>query len=185
MMNFTTLSLADIEALFERRGAEQYSGEPVTQLEHALQTAQWAERAGADDELVTASLLHDIGHLVTDHGASPTLRGIDDQHQELALPLLRGLFGERVIGAIQRHVEAKRYLCATRDGYWERLSADSKRSLELQGGRFSTDEAQRFIAGPGAEDSIRLRVWDDQAKVPALATPSLAHYLERARRCAH
>ena len=33
------LTLDDIEDLFARRGAEQYSGEPVTQLEHALQTA--------------------------------------------------------------------------------------------------------------------------------------------------
>ena len=38
------LSLADIEALFARKGHEQYSGEPVTQLEHALQCATLAEK---------------------------------------------------------------------------------------------------------------------------------------------
>ena len=37
------LTLNDIQALFERRGHEQYSGEPVTQLEHALQSAALAE----------------------------------------------------------------------------------------------------------------------------------------------
>lgn len=178
------LSLADIERLFTRRGAEQYAGEPVTQLQHALQTALLAERAGADDELVTAALLHDLGHLVHALGASPSLRGIDDAHQRVALPLLRGLFGERVLGAIERHVDAKRYLCAAHEGYEERLSADSRRSLALQGGRFTPDEAQRFIAGEGARDAVRLRVWDDLAKTPALATPPLEHYLARARRCA-
>ena len=60
------LSLADIADLFARRGHEQYAGEPVTQLEHALQTAHLAQQAGADDELVTACLLHDLGHLLQD-----------------------------------------------------------------------------------------------------------------------
>ena len=177
------LSLADIETIFARRGAEQYSGEPVTQLQHALQTAHLAEQAGADDELVTAALLHDIGHLLNDYGASPTLQGIDDVHQYVALPFLRGVFGESVLGAIQRHVDAKRYLCATRPGYHEALSADSKRSLVLQGGTFAADAAQRFIESPGAEDAVRVRLWDDLAKSPDLQTPPLSHFLARAERC--
>jgi predicted HD phosphohydrolase len=139
-----TLALADIEALFARRGAEQYSGEPVTQLEHALQCATLAEAEGADDELVTAALLHDIGHLTQDLGDSPTLRGIDDRHQHAALPRLKGLFSARVLGAIGLHVDAKRYLCATRPGYHAALSDDSKRSLVLQGGAF--DGQGRVVA---------------------------------------
>lgn len=177
------LSLPDIESIFARRGDEQYTGEPVTQLQHALQTAWLAEQHDADDELVTAALLHDIGHLLNDHGASPTLRGIDDVHQYVALPFLRGVFGERVLGAIQRHVDAKRYLCATRAEYWQNLSADSKRSLELQGGTFTPEQAQRFIESPGAQDAVKVRLWDDLAKAPDLETPPLSHYLARARRC--
>ncbi len=177
------LTLADIEALFARRGSEQYSGEPVTQLEHALQTALLAEQAGADDELVTAALLHDLGHLLNEQGESPTLRGIDDLHQYFALPFLRGVFGERVLGAIRFHVDAKRYLCATRPGYWDGLSADSKRSLDLQGGIFPAGEAQQFIAQPHAAEAVQVRLWDDLAKAPDLATPPLSHYLARARRC--
>ena len=84
------LTLADIEQLFAERGDEQYSGEPVTQLEHALQTAHWAELEGASDELVTAALLHDLGHLLHDFGDTPSLRGVDDVHQYRALPILRG-----------------------------------------------------------------------------------------------
>ncbi|MEJ8853560.1 phosphonate degradation HD-domain oxygenase [Variovorax robiniae] len=177
------LSLADIEALFARCGAAQYSGEPVTQLEHALQTAWLAEQAGADDELVTAALLHDLGHLLNDQGESPTLRGIDDLHQYFALPFLRGVFGARVLGAIQWHVDAKRYLCATRPDYWQALSADSKRSLELQGGIFSVERAHEFIAREHAADAVQVRLWDDLAKSPDLQTPPLAHYLARARSC--
>ncbi len=177
------LSLGDIETLFARHGAAQYSGEPVTQLEHALQTARLAEQAGADDELVTAALLHDLGHLLNDQGESPTLRGIDDLHQYFALPFLRGVFSERVLRAIQWHVDAKRYLCATRPEYHAALSDDSKRSLLLQGGIFSANEATHFIAQENAEDAVRLRLWDDLAKAPELRTPPLAHYLDRARRC--
>src|SRR6476661_8176538 len=103
------LSLGDIEQLFARHGAEQYSGEPVTQLEHALQTAHLAEQSDAGDALVTACLLHDRG-------------------------------------------------------YHDRLSADSKRSLALQGGVFDAAAAEAFLAQPGARDAVMLRQWDDLAK---------------------
>jgi phosphonate degradation associated HDIG domain protein len=181
------LSIDDIATLFARRGQEQYAGEPVTQLEHALQTAWLAEQAGADDELVTACLLHDLGHLTQDMGSgedSPTLRGVDDVHQYAAIPFLRGLFGERVLGGVQLHVDAKRYLCATVAGYQVALSADSQRSLKLQGGVFNAQQAAEFIARPGAADAVKLRQWDDLAKTEGLATPSLAHFLARAKRCA-
>ncbi|MDM0013356.1 HD domain-containing protein [Variovorax sp. J22P168] len=178
-----SLTLSDIQTLFERRGGEQYSGEPVTQLQHALQTAQRAEQEDADDELVTAALLHDLGHLLNDQGESPTLRGIDDLHQYFALPFLRGVFGERLLCAIKWHVDAKRYLCATQPAYWQSLSDDSKRSLELQGGVFPTAEAERFMSQPHAAEAVRLRVWDDLAKEAGRPTPPLSHYLARAWRC--
>ena len=178
------LTLTDIEQLFARRGAGQYSGEPVTQLEHALQCALLAESEDAGDELVTAALLHDLGHLLHDLGATPTLQGVDDVHQYRALPFLRGLFGDAVIEPIKLHVDAKRYLCAMRPGYFAALSEDSKRSLELQGGIFNEGQAKSFITQAGAAQAVRLRVWDDQAKTAGLATPPLLHYLERAGRCA-
>jgi len=178
------ISLADIELLFARHGASQYSGEPVTQLEHALQTAHLAEQSGADDELVTACLLHDLGHLLNDQGETPSLRGIDDTHQYYALPFLRGLFPDAVLDAIKLHVDAKRYLCQANAGYYAKLSDDSKRSLALQGGVFSADQAQSFLAQNGARNAVMLRQWDDLAKQFELPTPSLAHFLSRAERCA-
>lgn len=177
------LTLLDIHTLFDRRGAEQYSGEPVTQREHALQCAWLAEQAGAGDALVTAALLHDLGHLLNDQGTSPTLRGIDDLHQFYALPFLRGLFDDAVLDPIRWHVDAKRYLCATRADYHAALSEDSQRSLVLQGGVFNAEQAQAFIARPHADEAVQLRLWDDQAKTAGLATPPLAHFLARAARC--
>jgi len=177
------LTLDDIRHLFARHGQCQYSGEPVTQLEHALQTALLAEQAGADDELVTAGLLHDLGHLLNDQGETPTLRGVDDAHQYFAIPFLRGTFSDRVLDAIRRHVDAKRYLCATRPEYWAGLSDDSKRSLALQGGIFDATQSADFIALPHARDAVSLRLWDDLAKQPGLPTLGLEHYLARAQRC--
>jgi phosphonate degradation associated HDIG domain protein len=177
------LELADIELLFGRQGHDQYSGEPVTQLEHALQSAHLAEQSGADDELVTACLLHDLGHLLNPQGETPTLRGIDDTHQYFALPFLRGLLPDRVLDAIRLHVDAKRYLCGTNPGYFARLSEDSRRSLALQGGPFDAAGAAAFLDQPGARDAVLVRQWDDLAKQAGLATPSLAHFLARAARC--
>ena len=50
------LSIDDICGVFAAKGARMYSGEPVTQLEHALQTATLAQNAGADAALITAAL---------------------------------------------------------------------------------------------------------------------------------
>lgn len=177
------VDLGAIEALFAARGGEQYTGEPVTHLEHALQCATLAERAGADDALVTAALLHDVGHLLRDHGPTPSLRGVDDRHELAALPWLGALFGASVLEPVRWHVDAKRYLCATQPGYRDRLSEDSERSLALQGGVFSAEEAAAFMARPGARDAVRLRVWDDLAKQPGATTPTLAHFMQRAARC--
>ena len=177
------LSLPDIALLFSRHGASQYSGEPVTQLQHALQTAHLAEASGSDDALVTACLLHDLGHLLNDQGETPSLRGIDDTHQYFALPFLRGLFPDAVLDAIKLHVDAKRYLCQANPDYFDRLSEDSKRSLALQGGVFSAEQAAAFLNQSGARDAVMLRQWDDLAKQADLHTPSLAHFLARAERC--
>ncbi len=178
------LTLTDIEKLFDQRGHEQYTGEPVTQLQHALQSGFLGEQAGASDELITAAFLHDLGHMLHDLGETPSIHGVDDVHQYRVLPFLRGLFPDSVINAIQRHVDAKRYLCAIRPEYHDSLSDDSKRSLKLQGGIFSKEEAAAFIAEAGAKDAVQLRLWDDLAKQPDLQTPGLSHYMQIARRCA-
>jgi phosphonate degradation associated HDIG domain protein len=179
------LSLDDIRVLFERHGSIAYSGEPVTQLEHALQSGALAEAEGASDELVAAAFLHDLGHLLNLQGETPTERGVDDLHQYFALPFLRPVLSDAVLEPIRLHVDAKRCLCAIDTTYFGQLSADSVRSLQLQGGIFSREEAQGFIQKPYAQDAMRLRRWDDRAKEKDRATPGIDHYLsvvERAMR---
>lgn len=176
-------TLETIATLFSAYGDRMYTGEPVTQLEHALQSAALAEESGAAAALVTAAFLHDLGHMVNDQGETPTLRGIDDRHEYVAIPRLRGLFPDAVLAPIRLHVEAKRYLCMRGDGtlsgsaYRDALSPDSARSLKLQGGVFSDTEADTFIAQPFAADAVRLRRWDDLAKVAGRKTPSLERYM--------
>ncbi|AON53486.1 phosphonate degradation associated HDIG domain protein [Herbaspirillum seropedicae] len=177
------LSLDDVAVLFARHGHTQYAGEPVTQLEHALQTALLAEQQGASASLIVASLLHDLGHMLEDLGDTPTLSGVDDLHQWRIQPFLRGLFGDEVLAPIALHVDAKRYLCATDPGYFGALSADSVRSLALQGGIFDVEQAAAFIDRPYARDAVRLRRWDDQAKTAGLATPDYQHFSQYFQQC--
>ncbi|GAB2902821.1 HD domain-containing protein [Paraburkholderia jirisanensis] len=176
------LSLDDIRGLFEEHGNLAYGGEQVSQREHALQCGALAEREAASDELVVAAFLHDIGHLLNRKGPTPTARGVDDLHQFFALPFLRPVLPEAVLEPIRLHVDAKRCLCAIDDTYFGTLSPDSVRSLQLQGGVFSSEEAQAFLSKPYAEDALRLRRWDDLAKVADTATPEIDHYLQLVER---
>ncbi|MBX3619894.1 MAG: HD domain-containing protein [Rhizobacter sp.] len=165
-----------IEALYLEHGQRPYDGqrrESVSALEHALQCAQLAEWARADDALVAAAFLHDIGHFVT-----PVEGDLDDdRHETVALPALARLFGPAVLEPIRLHVAAKRYLVATDPQYLAALSPASVHSLGLQGGPMSAEEVAAFEATPHALDAVQLRRWDDLAKTPGQDTPSLDYYL--------
>jgi phosphonate degradation associated HDIG domain protein len=164
-----------ILALLARGSYDLYSGERVSQLEHALQCALFAQQAGADDALVVATLVHDIGHILAD-GEHAAERGIDAMHEQSGANFLAQHFGPEISEPVRLHVAAKRYLCATDPAYFDRLSSASVRSLALQGGPMSAQEAQDFEANPHAEAAVRLRQWDEQGKIVGLKTPSLEHY---------
>ena len=169
--------IEDILALYVQRGDLAYEGEGVNQLQHAWQCGQLARRAGAAPTLQLAAWLHDVGHLMTALPGSPTLAGIDDRHETVAAVRLEPLFGRAVAGPVALHVDAKRYLIARRPEYAGRLSADSVRSLALQGGPMKDFEANRFETRAYAQDALRLRSWDDAGKVgrwqPASADDAL------------
>ena len=168
----------EILELFEARGNSLYGGEPVTQLEHALQAAQLAVDENAAPPLVVAALLHDIGHLLHDLPDDAPDQGIDDHHENSGYRYLQSAFPASVTEPVRMHVDAKRYLCAIDAQYQAELSPASVQSLELQGGPFSKDEADRFLGQPFADDAVRLRRWDDEAKVPELPTRNLDSYRE-------
>jgi len=79
--------LAMLESL-----AEVVDGFSVDQLTHCLQTATRAERAGADDEVVVASLCHDIGKAVS-----------VPNHPRIAAEILRPYVRPEVTEAILYH----------------------------------------------------------------------------------
>ena len=158
------------------QGNAQYGREAVSQLEHALQCATLAETSDRTPSLISACLLHDLGHLLHDLGEDVADRGLDDRHEYRAMPLLQTLFQPSVTEPIRLHVDAKRYLCAVDSIYWDTLSPASKRSLELQGSIFSAEAAASFIAQPYAKDAIELRIWDDRAKIPDLQTLDIEHF---------
>lgn len=173
-------ALAALFALLEARGSAEYGGEGVTQLQHALQCAALADAAGASAALITAALLHDVGHLAHDLGEDATQRGVDDHHEARGAGLLRqaGL-SEAVWRPVALHVEAKRWLVANDVGYAAQLSEESQRSLALQGGPMGREESARFLAQLFAQDAIVLRRWDDLAKDPSAEPASLAHWQSR------
>jgi [1-hydroxy-2-(trimethylamino)ethyl]phosphonate dioxygenase len=162
--------------LFELRGGSQYGGEAVTQLEHALQAATFAVREGAEATLITAALLHDVGHLLHDLPADAPDQGIDDRHETLAAAWLAQRFQPAVVAPVAMHVAAKRYLCAVDPSYFGQLSQPSVQSLAMQGGPMTVDEVVRFELRPHFQDAIRLRRWDDAAKVVGMVTPNLDYY---------
>jgi phosphonate degradation associated HDIG domain protein len=168
-----------ITHLFETGGNAAYFGEPVSQTEHALQTAHQAESEGATDALVVAALLHDVGHLL--HGLPESIadKGIDGRHEAGGSDWLARHFGPAVVDPVRLHVAAKRYLCAVDPEYLAILSPASQQSLRLQGGPFDAASVNEFEAEPFYREAVQLRRWDDQAKIPGLNVPPLAHYTPR------
>ncbi|MGA2737192.1 MAG: phosphonate degradation HD-domain oxygenase [Bryobacteraceae bacterium] len=162
--------------IFEAKGGAAYFGEPVSQLEHALQTAYYAERDDAPGWLVAAALLHDIGHLLHDMPEHVADLGVDARHEDLGHAWLAQYFGPEVTAPVRMHVDAKRYLCATDPEYLSLLSPASMQSLRLQGGPFTGAEAREFEQRPFAREAVRLRRWDDLAKAPGMRVPGLDHY---------
>jgi phosphonate degradation associated HDIG domain protein len=170
--------LEEIQSVFEKRGAGAYFGEPVSQLEHALQAANFAEKEQASEHLIVAALLHDIGHLLEEIPEDIAEQGVDAKHEEIGQAWLEKRFGPEVYEPVHLHVSAKRYLCATDKFYLGKLSLASALSLKLQGGPMSRDEVAAFESNRFYREAVRLRLWDDLAKVKGARVPPLDHYRE-------
>jgi len=169
-MNTTTID--DIIGMYRTWGEERYD-EEVTQVAHALQCAALARTEGAEDHLIAAALLHDIGHLFEIERANGPDHRTDLRHESAGAEFLTQLFPEAVTSPVRLHVSAKRYLTATEPDYRSRLSEGSQRSLRAQGGPMTPEECAQFLAIDGSSDAIRLRRWDDHGKVVGLDVPAL------------
>jgi len=170
-----------LEMLLNENGSDLYGGEAVTQTEHALQCATWAEKDNATSELITAALLHDVGHLLDEEFEAAMARDEDLYHEELGEVFLQKWFGEAVTQPVKLHVAAKRYLCTTDETYFDKLSPASVHTLKLQGGKMSKEELADFESNEFYKEGLRLRVWDDLAKDPKMETPDAHHFMQYAQ----
>lgn len=147
--------------------------EAVDELDHALQSAARAVEDGADDELVLAAALHDLAHSPL-FDASAAAR-----HDATAREWLAPRFGTRVGWLAGAHVAAKRYLVATDPAYGATLTATSVTSLHEQGG---ADVDADLLDHPWWPDALRLRRYDDAAKIPGAGGETIDGVLAIAER---
>jgi predicted HD phosphohydrolase len=122
-------------------------GFSVDQMEHALQTATRAEAAGADEEVVVASLLHDVGKLIS-----------VANHPRIAAEILRPYVRHEVYCMVAHHQDFQgRY-------YYEHLGLDP--TLREQ----HRHEPWYALAETFADE------WDQKSFDPQFPSRSLEHF---------
>jgi 2-amino-1-hydroxyethylphosphonate dioxygenase (glycine-forming) len=154
--------------LYRQHGDEDYIGEPVSQIEHMSQAAQFAMQEGFPDEVILAAFFHDIGHICSLAGNRESSMGGygTRSHEKIGADYLRNQgFPETIARLVENHVQAKRYLTYKYPLYYNQLSEASRKTLEFQGGVMTDAEAIEFEKDPQFEVSILMRKWDEMAKI--------------------
>lgn len=124
----------------------------------ALRAAGLALEEGGDPELVTATLLHDIGRARYLSRAAPGI-----PHEEVSRRFVAERFSERVEWVVAQHVVAQRYLVTVDDTYFGGLTGPQQTASRRHGGKLTQKRILRFEANPHAADAVRLRRWSDRA----------------------
>ncbi|UWQ04801.1 HD domain-containing protein [Aliiroseovarius crassostreae] len=171
-----------IGGIFERRGGEEYLGEPVTMAEHMLQGATIAEQNGQSEEIIVGALLHDIGHFTSEFGTYHPDDTEDRHHEDAGAEVLERFFPSVITDCVRYHVAAKRYLCATKPEYFKRLSPASAHTLELQGGPMNEEEVAEFASNPNLKEIIAVRYLDEAGKRDDMETPDYWHFAPMVQR---
>jgi phosphonate degradation associated HDIG domain protein len=166
----------ELQAIYDRRGAQAYLGEAVSMTEHGLQAAHFARAAGAPEALIVAALLHDIGHLLMPVAEDIADWQHDARHELIGGGWLARRFGPEVSEPVRLHVPAKRYLCAVDAAYLAKLSPASVLTLKLQGGAMAAAQLAAFESEPYWREAIQVRRWDDEGKVAGLRTADFSEY---------
>ena len=133
--------------------AGSLAGYKVDRLEHSLQSATRAYRDGADEEIVVAALLHDIGDLLAPHN-----------HSEVAAAVLRPYVTERTYWVVRHHGLFQTYYYAHHTG----------------GDRNARD---RYIDHPWYQDAVDFcHRWDQSSFDPEYQSLSLKFFEPMVRR---
>jgi len=175
-------AVEEIFYLYDQYGKADYIGEPVSQIEHMCQAAQLAEAEGYDEEVVLAAFFHDIGHLCEHIFPAQSMDGYGTvDHEGLGGKYLREKgFSEKIAKLVESHVAAKRYLTFKHPDYYNKLSEASKMTLSQQGGVMDESEAKRFEEDHLHSLFIKIREWDDKAKIEHIPLPPLEIYRQMA-----
>jgi len=126
---------------------EQVDGFEVNQLQHGLQTATRAERAGATEEMIVAALCHDIGKAIS-----------VENHPAIAAEILRPYVSEETYEIVRTHQDFQgRH-------YYALIGKDSNARSQYERERWY-QEACRFTDE-----------WDQASFDPAYDTLPLEHF---------
>ncbi|MEC8743034.1 MAG: HD domain-containing protein [Pseudomonadota bacterium] len=131
---------------------DSLAGYKVTRLEHSLQTATRAEKDGADDELIVAALIHDIGDDLA-----------PENHSQMAAAIIRPYVREQVTWILEMH------------GIFQMVYYADKLGL-------NPDERERYRGHKWFDDAEQFcRDWDQLSFDPDYPTLPLSHFEDRVR----
>lgn len=179
-----------ISLIFTNYGSQDYIGESIIQLEHAIQVAQHQEKSFIRSQVI-AGFLHDISHLII----FDQIENIDHHcnnlgamgHSDNGVTYLKDLgFGDDVVIPIKNHCRSKRYLLTVQPDYKNQLSEASQNTLNFQGGLMTRDEVKEFEKEDYFLESIKLRISADKSNEINKYTPKeleslKQHYLDEIR----
>lgn len=182
MSSFDTTDaiVGQIRDIFRKWGNADYIGEKVSQLSHAIQSANYARLNNYSKEMILGCLLHDIGHLVDKEypSGNGSMNGLGvTAHEELGYIYLKSLgFPELVCQGSLLHVKAKRYMVSVNPNY--ELSEASKSTFTLQGGKLSLEEQRQFENETYFEEALKYRKADEAGKSIDVSETDLAKQLD-------
>ena len=128
--------LAQFDALHD-----SFPGMRVDRHEHSLQTASRAHREGADEEMVVAALLHDIGDLLA-----------PENHADVGADILRPYVSRDTFWLLKHHAIFQGY------HYWDKVGKNK-------------DEREKFRGHPAYEMTVKFcGDWDQVAFDPEYDT---------------
>ena len=175
-------TVSEIAGYFRDFGQGTYE-EACTQQAHGQQCGTFALQQNLDIDMAIAAFLHDIGHFIAEQQEREEFNDFGyAKHSEVGAKYLaeKG-FSERIVRLVNFHVQAKRYLAATEDGYIEELSSASIETMKQQGGPMNDTEVAAFEQQPDFEELVTIRRLDELGKLEHMEVKPMSFWLDACR----